>query len=265
VKLKILGPSSYTRGDTAPPLDLQILNEDGTAYDIPTGATVYALVHDAAGELSFARTCSVVTASEGKVRMPIGQFTWWYPIGEYFVRCHVKLYTGEVLSTEPKSLILRGHYSQVLIDLKSNWQAIPGTPPSALSRSGYGRWPDGLKVGADDQSSDTNYGWVASAPLPEEVLGAVCSVQFWSYIFRLQAGRAAAVEVYTTKSESATEGKVSLVTLSLTTAGQVAFSSQTFTVPTDAYKIWVEMRLQAGGEVWFLEPAIVSGLPVPLS
>jgi hypothetical protein len=120
-------------------------------------------------------------------------------------------------------------------------------------------------VEVDDQSSNTNYGWTASAPLPEEVLGAVCSVQFWSYISRLQTGKAAVVEVYTTKSESATEGKVSHVTVSLTTTGQVTFSSQTFTVPTDAYKIWVEMRLQAGGEVWFLEPAIVSGLPVPLS
>jgi hypothetical protein len=265
VKLKVLGPTSYTRGDTAPPLDLQILNEDGTAYSIPSDATVYALVHDAAGELSFARTCSIVTASEGKVQMPIGQFTWWYPIGEYFVRCHVKLSTGEVLSTEPKSLILRGHYSQVLVDLQSNWQAVPGTPDSSVSRTGYGRWPDGLKVEVDDQSSDTNYGWIASAPLPEEVLGAVCSVQFWSYVFRLQTGKSAVVEVYTTKSESATEGKVSHVTISLSSTGQVSFKAQTFTIPTDAYKIWVEMRLQAGGEVWFLEPAIVSGLPVPLS
>jgi hypothetical protein len=120
-------------------------------------------------------------------------------------------------------------------------------------------------VEVDDQSSDTNYGWTASAPIPEEVLGAVCSVQFWSYIFRLQTGKTAVVEVYTTKAESATEGKVSHVTINLSLTGRVDFNAQTFTVPSDAYKIWVELRLQAGGEVWFLEPAIVSGLPVPLS
>lgn len=225
MKAKLLSQANYFVGDTAPPIDVQILNEDGTPYSIPggTSVTVYLL-----GEKSVSLAASITDAAQGIVRAAIPRFALWVPPGEYSMIVALSSASGE-MTTDPISLVVSDFSTEILID-GSSWNGSP-----------YGQWSNTLVVTGTVSSSIFVEDSIRSSKVTAEALVIVSS---GSATLSLLA-----------------DGSP-IASASTSTPGSVQLLKATGTVPEGAVQL--EVSLQATNARFILPTLFVGDKTLPL-